>query len=484
MQLFFAEEMGMCFGVKDALKVLETIDRPQEVTIHGQLVHNEIVLTQLGARGFPMRSETERERLPDTRRVLITAHGISERERQRLQTGGKELIDTTCPLVRKVHQTALDLQHEGYHILLIGKPGHVEVRGVVEDLTHFDIVPTPDAVRRYSCARLGVVCQTTIAPRMVEAVRQAITQHNPDAEIRFVDTTCHPTRNRQRALERLLPLVDTMIVIGGSHSNNTLELVELCQERGVKTYHVQDADDLRREWFRSARRVGVTAGTSTLDSTIEGVKECLQQWAAGAFEETATVSAQSTEKSAECCNSEKWCAHFRHNCTILLQIPWERGAELTPTEAAILIPSLQDIQLCESSEGVHSRQTAVRYGEKIGDSHYGEAVRLFFAEENRHSAYIARFLALANTPTIQHSWTDFWFRRFRRLMGLEMLLVVLLTAEVIGKAYYRAIYAASQSAVLRRISAQLQRDEKMHILFHIERLEMIRRQRSQLEMHV
>ncbi len=278
MQVLLAEEMGMCFGVKDALRTIEKVEKPDAVTIHGQLVHNEVVLMQLGARGFHMVGEDQRRQQPETAKVLITAHGISNRERNRLTAAGKELIDTTCPLVRKVHQAALDLQRDGYHVILTGKPGHVEVKGVVEDLDHFDVLSSVDDVRSFESPKLGVICQTTVAPRVVEAIRIALAEKNPDAEIRFVDTTCHPTRNRQHSLERLLPTVDVMIVIGGKNSNNTRELVELCRERHVKTYHVQHSADLRREWFTDVQRVGLTAGTSTLDQTIDEVKDQLQLW--------------------------------------------------------------------------------------------------------------------------------------------------------------------------------------------------------------
>ena len=106
------------------------------MTIHGQLVHNEVVLDDLRARGFAMRSEARRSAggARVARSVLITAHGISDRERRRLESSGATLIDTTCPLVVRVHQAAQSLQAQGYHVLVIGRKGHVEVQGIVEDL--------------------------------------------------------------------------------------------------------------------------------------------------------------------------------------------------------------------------------------------------------------------------------------------------------------------------------------------------------------
>src|SRR5947209_20537567 len=104
MRVIRAEVLGLCFGVRDALKALEDIAEPATVTIHGELVHNDTVLTQLGARGFRMVGETARRQLPETDTVLITAHGVSNVERARLAAAGKTLMDTTCPLVTRAHQ--------------------------------------------------------------------------------------------------------------------------------------------------------------------------------------------------------------------------------------------------------------------------------------------------------------------------------------------------------------------------------------------
>jgi 4-hydroxy-3-methylbut-2-enyl diphosphate reductase len=275
MKVIRAEVMGMCFGVRDALEVIDAIESPVQVTIHGQLVHNEAVLSQLAERGFAMAGEAERRRLPETPTVLITAHGVSDRERHRLEAAGKTLVDTTCPLVERVHQAALDLRDQGYHILVIGKRGHVEVQGIIEDLTSFDVVGSEDEVRPYPHARLGIVCQTTASARTVAKVREAVAARNPGAEVRFIDTVCHPTKEHQRSLERLLGQVEAMVVVGGRNSNNTKELVTLCQERGVRAWHVRDASDLDPDWFLGVETVGLTAGTSTLDATINAVHEAL-----------------------------------------------------------------------------------------------------------------------------------------------------------------------------------------------------------------
>jgi 4-hydroxy-3-methylbut-2-enyl diphosphate reductase len=227
-------------------------------------------------RGFQMASESNRQNLAGTESILITAHGISDRERTRLEAAGKHLIDTTCPLVRRVHEAAQAMQEQGYFVIIIGKSSHVEVRGIVEDLDRFDVVGSPSEAQRYDAPSLAIVCQTTVSPQNVAAIHRAIIAANPNAEIRFVDTTCQPTRLRQRSIEKLIPLVQAMVVVGGRNSNNTRELTELCSERGLAAFHVQHAGELQAHWFEGIECVGLSAGTSTLDVTIDEVLDWLQ----------------------------------------------------------------------------------------------------------------------------------------------------------------------------------------------------------------
>jgi 4-hydroxy-3-methylbut-2-enyl diphosphate reductase len=277
MQVLVADALGFCFGVRDALAAAVRTDRPGTVTVYGELVHNETVQARLAGLGFQSTSENERDHLPDTPLVMITAHGVSDFERARLETAGKQLIDTTCPLVVKVHRAARQLALEGRHVLIIGRPGHVEVRGILEDLASGEVVENAAAVKSYPHGRLGIVCQSTTPPRLAADVNLAIRAANPKADIRFIDTICQPTRDRQDAVVRLLPLVDALVVVGGRNSNNTRELAALSRDRGVPAFHVQSAEDLDASWFCGCRVVGLTAGTSTLDETIQEVHQALAE---------------------------------------------------------------------------------------------------------------------------------------------------------------------------------------------------------------
>lgn len=271
-----AEHLGMCFGVKDALNAMRELESPGEVTVYGELVHNPVVIDEIARRGFHQQSETGRETIPSTSRVVVTAHGISGATKQRLEAAGKTLHDTTCPLVRRVHKTALHYQRSGYTLVVVGRHGHVEVEGLVGDLTRYRVISRPEEVRRWSDARIAVVNQTTIPPDHVQAVHRAIKETNPHAEIVFADTVCAPTRDRQEAVERLLDRVEALVVVGGPNSHNTLQLGEKAERRGKPWWRVTTAEELRPEWFEGLRLVGLTAGTSTTDETVAEVSRRLR----------------------------------------------------------------------------------------------------------------------------------------------------------------------------------------------------------------
>ena len=265
----------MCFGVKDALSTVMTMDYPELATVYGQLVHNSEVLKRIAARGFSMLEESDRTSAVSTPNVVITAHGLSDKERRSLEASGKTLIDTTCPLVSRVHQIARGLQEQGYFVVVVGRKDHVEVKGIVGDLERFAVVEKPEDVLAYLSDRLAVVCQTTTPPAVIDVLFETISRKNAGKIIRFIDTICGPTRERQDAVEDLLPKVQALVVVGGKNSNNTRQLRALGEKAGLPCFQVERASELRPEWFYGFDTVGLTAGTSTLDKTIDEVYSAL-----------------------------------------------------------------------------------------------------------------------------------------------------------------------------------------------------------------
>ena len=271
-----AAAMGMCFGVRDALALVQSIGNPNDVTIYGELVHNEEVNRNLAARGFQTLTEADRRNAVQTPSVLITAHGISDRERRALELSGKSLIDTTCPLVKRVHETAQRLHTEGWFILVAGKANHVEVLGITGDLERYAVIESEDNLPPMDAPRIAIVCQTTLQPERAKNIFSAVQAAHPQSDVRLFDTICRPTRERQEAALSLLKQVDALVVVGGRHSNNTLHLVKLAADRNIPVRHIQSATELDASWFAGFQRIGLTAGTSTPEAVIESVYQTLQ----------------------------------------------------------------------------------------------------------------------------------------------------------------------------------------------------------------
>jgi 4-hydroxy-3-methylbut-2-enyl diphosphate reductase len=275
MQIIRAEHLGMCFGVRDAIALALKQSRSQPLTILGELVHNETVLAELRARGIKITSESSDV---GTESVMITAHGASEKTLNRVRERGLQVTQATCPLVHVAHRAVSRLVQEGYHPVIIGKRDHVEVCGLTEDLTDFDVVlSAADVFELREHRRLGVAAQTTQPIEKVHQLVGLIRSRFPNSEVRFIDTVCQPTKQRQDAAIVLAQQCDAVVVIGGAHSNNTHELVRTCSRFCDRVFHVQTESDLQPEWFADVETVGITAGTSTPDSVINEVERWLAE---------------------------------------------------------------------------------------------------------------------------------------------------------------------------------------------------------------
>ena len=274
MRIIKADHLGMCFGVRDAIALALEQSREQPLTILGDLVHNETVLAQLKSRGIKIAQDADGV---ETSNVLITAHGASQRRMAEVRARGHGVMQATCPLVHVAHRAVRKLVAAGYHPVIVGKRDHVEVRGLTEDLADFDVVLSEtDVLELKEHARFGVAAQTTQPIDKVHHLLGLIRRRFPDSEVLFADTVCQPTKQRQTSAVELARKSDVVVVIGGAHSNNTHELVKTCSRFCSRVHHVQTVADLRVEWFGVAETVGITAGTSTPDSSIERIEQWLR----------------------------------------------------------------------------------------------------------------------------------------------------------------------------------------------------------------
>lgn len=277
MTIHLAQHFGMCFGVRDALRATHSVAQREPITILGQLVHNPVVEEQMQRLGVH-RGELEDLSSARTERVVITAHGASQSQRLLWKEAGHLVTDTSCPLVRKAHDALASLVEEGYHPVIVGQRSHVEVRGLLGDWPHATVLLTEaDIMGVPASPKLGIISQTTQPIDHVLRLVEAVKVQYPRSEVRFVDTVCHPTKQRQTALEQLARICEVIIVVGGRNSNNTRQLVEKAKSLGVQARQIETPEELRSEWFQKVTEVGVTAGTSTLDETVRAVLDRLQQ---------------------------------------------------------------------------------------------------------------------------------------------------------------------------------------------------------------
>jgi 4-hydroxy-3-methylbut-2-en-1-yl diphosphate reductase len=270
-----AEHLGMCFGVRDAIDLAVSRADKTPLTILGDLVHNDAVLADLRSRGIATARDPATVTTPI---AMVTAHGASERMLASTRALGLEIVEATCPLVRVAHRAIAALVRDGYHPVIIGQRNHVEVRGLTDDLDEFDVVlDEADVLALQPRPRLGIASQTTQPVDRVRDLVALIRRQFPQSSVRFIDTVCRPTKERQDAAVDLARSCDIVIVVGGANSNNTRELVSTCSRYCSDVHHIQTETDLRREWFLTAGSVGLTAGTSTPDDVIDRVEHQIQE---------------------------------------------------------------------------------------------------------------------------------------------------------------------------------------------------------------
>ena len=279
MRILRAARLGMCFGVRDAIALALEHAEAGPLTILGDLVHNPTVLDALQAKGVAVAQEVAHV---TTQTLMVTAHGTSQRTLAQTRALGLTVIEATCPLVHVAHRAVMALAREGYHVVIVGQRNHVEVRGLTGDLDpgNFSVVlDAADVLALEEHPRIGVAAQTTQQVEKVRQVVDLIRRRFPRSDVRFMDTVCKPTKERQTAAVEMARQADVVIVVGGQSSNNTRELVKTCERYCARVFHVQTAADLRAEWFEAAELVGLTAGTSTPDDVIDRVEAGIRRFA-------------------------------------------------------------------------------------------------------------------------------------------------------------------------------------------------------------
>ena len=273
-----ADKIGFCFGVKRAVDTLEKLARERGgVETLGAVVHNRQVLQRLAEIGVRVARNID-----DIRGDIVatSSHGVSPQLEEKLRARNIEIISTTCPFVKRAQVAARRLAESGFFVIIYGDADHPEVKGIlgwtggkgVATLNE-KFMGTFDRIPR----RLGVLSQTTQIPAHFTAfiknlVDAAFTR---DTEMRVIDTICHDIRERQAAALKLADKVDMMLVVGGHQSANTNRLAELCSEV-TETHLIETAEEIQPSWLQGKPHIGITAGASTDEQTVDKVLTALE----------------------------------------------------------------------------------------------------------------------------------------------------------------------------------------------------------------
>lgn len=276
MEVILAKYAGFCEGVERAYRIaLEAASKESPIYILGDLVHNADVVAKFKEKGIITIKSLSEIAEDKKGTLMISAHGVSPGILEEAKKRNLEIIDTTCPWVKKAQRIAKELYSEGYQIIIIGDKGHAEVEGlvgwaggkasIVSDLSELEKMQLTE--------RIGVIAQTTQSKENFNSIVGSLIKKGIK-DLKAHNTICEATVKRQKAATKLAKTVGLMIVVGDFKSANTERLTDLCSKTGVETHQIQTVSELNNSWLKGKNKVGVTAGASTPDwITVETVEK-------------------------------------------------------------------------------------------------------------------------------------------------------------------------------------------------------------------
>ncbi|MFU8796027.1 MAG: 4-hydroxy-3-methylbut-2-enyl diphosphate reductase [Dehalococcoidia bacterium] len=273
MKIEKAEKLGLCFGVRRAITMLkEAVSEHGEIETLGPVAHNRLLVETLGGLGVKL---IERPESAQGKTLAITTHGTTPEVLAEIKARNIQVIDTTCPIVRRAQTAAKGLAEAGFYVVIFGQADHSEVKGLLgytgnRGMAALSVGQLDDWEKTPS--RLGILSQTTqTRSAFTDFASQLVSTVGPKTrEIRVANTLCQVTQAQQEAAMRLARRSQMMIVIGGRYSANARHLVEICAPI-VETHLVETDDEVESCWFSGKQHVGVTAGASTPDEAVDAL---------------------------------------------------------------------------------------------------------------------------------------------------------------------------------------------------------------------
>lgn len=276
MEILIADSCGFCYGVKRAVSMAESAaNLYHKAHTLGPIIHNPQVVEELRKKGIDVAGSI---REIDEGHVIIRSHGVGPECYEEAETKGLELIDATCPHVKKAQMDARSVVDDGMTLIILGEKEHPEVKSinlwayqkaiVIENIEDAEILPIVE--------KMGVVVQTTFSQFKFQSIIGTL--EKKAKTIKVFKTICNATEERQSSAVNLAKKVDLMVVVGGKNSGNTRRLAEVCRDVGCRTYHIETSAELEPSWFLGIHTVGVTAGASTPDWIIKEVIDRMNEF--------------------------------------------------------------------------------------------------------------------------------------------------------------------------------------------------------------
>ena len=280
MKVVVAKSAGFCFGVKRAVQTVydEAEKANGKIYTYGPIIHNEQVVEDLAKRGVEIIGGIDELDSIREGTVIIRSHGVSRDIQNLLMKNNINLIDATCPFVKKIHNIVKEKSSEGYNIIIIGNENHPEVEGIMgwaapSGKVRITVIDTEEKAENYVFSKGDKTClvsQTTFNYNKFNKLVEIIEKKGYD--IIVANTICHATDERQKEAAELAKAADAMIVIGGKSSSNTQKLYDICKDECKNTYYIQTPVDLDLRKLQACNYVGITAGASTPNNIIEEVQ--------------------------------------------------------------------------------------------------------------------------------------------------------------------------------------------------------------------
>jgi len=276
MEIIIAEESGLCYGVKRALTMARRTRRVKsgEVTTLGDLIHNPRVVADLAAEGIGS-VETPEEIRAGT--VIIRSHGLPPEVYRRLRRRKIDIVDATCPIVKKIQRLVEALARKGGEVIIVGHREHPETRGLLGfSRGRGVVVENEDQARELPSRKVrSVLAQSTLDLEAFERVVAALIEKT--RELTVYNTICDSTRTRQRSAADLAGRVETMFIVGGNRSSNTTRLYEISKRLQPRTFFIENARQITPAMLRGARTIGISGGASTPPEAIQEAVDAIEQ---------------------------------------------------------------------------------------------------------------------------------------------------------------------------------------------------------------